>query len=272
MFIDTHAHMNLMTGSEENKPLSLEHIQLIKQIVAQAQAANVGAIINVGTSSQDSMDSIKIAKANPSVFAVVGLHPCSSFADWSDQVKQIAELVKNKEQNKIVGIGEIGFDFYHEPFYKDHQEASFRAQIELALTNDLPIVVHVRKAADELLKVLGEYSKNGLTGVIHCFSQDQAFANQALEWGFYIGIDGHITYPKNDALRSTIKNIPLSRLLLETDAPFLPPQKFRGKQCSPAYIPMIADFIASLKETTLADVENQTTENAKKLFGLKIYN
>ncbi|KKQ33118.1 MAG: Mg-dependent DNase [candidate division TM6 bacterium GW2011_GWF2_37_49] len=270
MFIDTHAHMNLMTGNVEGQPLQPEHIESIKKIVDQAVTVGVGAIINVGTGFQDSQDCTSIARAFHNVFAAVGLHPCSSFSDWKDHFTAIKTLLKNKEQNKIIAIGEIGFDFHHEPFYKDHQTASFRAQIELALENKLPIIVHVRKAPDEFLAVVSEYVKDGLIGVIHCLTQDQAFTTQALALGFYIGIDGHITYPKNDALRATIKNVPLSQLLLETDAPFLPPQQFRGKQSSPAYIPLIADFIASLKDVSLAEIEEKTTANAIKLFQLPI--
>lgn len=268
MFIDTHAHLNLMAGNPQNLPLTAEHFVQIEDIINQAAAANVKTIINISTGPTDSVDSIKIAQAYPSVFAVVGLHPCDSFSNWKEQVSEIEKLVKNKEENKIVGIGEIGFDFHHEPFDKNSQDASFRTQIEIALANDLPIVIHVRKAGDELLKVLDEYKNDRLCGVIHCFSQTQEFATQVLEWGYYIGIDGHITYPKNDELRRVIKNTPPERLLLETDAPFLPPQQFRGKQNHPAYIPLIADFIASLKETTPNIIEKQTTENAKKLFRL----
>lgn len=270
MFVDTHAHMNLMVGVEEMQPLQPEHKQLITQIVDQSKTSGVEVIINVGTGFQDSQVSIKIAQVFPNVFAAVGLHPCSSFVDWRDHINQIKTLVRDKEQNKIVAIGEIGFDFHHEPFYKNYQNSSFRAQIEIALENKLPIIVHVRKAPQELLSVVGEYVQDGLTGVIHCLTQDQGFTTQVLDWGFYIGIDGHITYPKNDALRAVIKNVPLSRLLLETDAPFLPPQQFRGKQSSPAYIPLIADFIASLKEVSLAQIETQTTANAQKLFNLPI--
>lgn len=270
MFIDTHAHLNLMTEKPENQPINPENLTLIQKIVDQASTASVKLIINISTEPIDSIDSVKIARSCPHVFATVGLHPCNSLSNWKEQIKEIEKLIKDKEQNKIVGIGEIGLDFYHEPFDSNAQNAAFRTQIEMALANNLPIVVHVRKAADEVLRVLEEYKNNGLRGVIHCFSQNQQFADQVLEWGFYIGIDGHITYPKNNELRQTIKKTPLDRLLLETDAPFLPPQQFRGKQNHPAYIPLIAEFIASLKETSLENIENQTTENAKKLFGLTL--
>ena len=270
MFIDTHAHMNLMIRDTENLPLSLDQIEQVKEIVSQAETANVKAIINVGTTPEDSIDGIKLAKKYQNVFAVAGLHPCNSFSNWKKKVEKIENLLENKVQNKIVGIGEIGFDFYHEPFDKASQNASFRRQIELAIEHDIAIVIHVRNAAEELLTVMKEYSKNNLKGVIHCFSQNQKLADQVLEWGFYIGIDGHITYPKNHDLRNIIKNTPITRLLLETDSPFLPPQQFRGKQNHPAYIPIIAQFIADLKETSLETIEKNTTENAKKLFGLTI--
>jgi TatD DNase family protein len=262
----------MMTNKSENTPLSQQDLEKIKEIVKQTQIANVGLIVNVGTTMPEILNSIKIAQACKSVFVAAGIHPCEcfSYTGWKGQISGLEALVKNHEQSKIVAIGEIGFDFYHEPFDKAAQEDAFRMQIELALEYKLPIIVHVRNAADELLHVLSDYVKNGLRGVIHCFSQKQDFADQVLEWGFYIGIDGHITYPKNTELRDVIKSVPLDRLLLETDAPFLPPQQFRGKQCHPAFIPLIAEFIADLRNISLQEVEDTTTQNAIKLFSLKI--
>lgn len=268
MFIDTHCHLNMMTGKMDGQPLTSDDINQITQICNQANACNVGKIINIGSSLENSIDSITIAKKIPCVWAVVGVHPCDCKSDWQSKLEEIKKLIKNKSENKIVGIGECGLDFFHKPYDVDIQTAAFKEQIELALENNLPIVIHVREAADEALKILDEYVKNKIFGVIHCFSQNADFAKQVLDWGLYIGIDGHITYPKNNALRDIIKNIPLNRLLLETDAPFLPPQQFRGKQNSPIYIPLIAQFIASLRNIKLEELEETTTQNTKDLFGI----
>lgn len=268
MFIDTHCHLNVMIGKKTGQPLSNDDLIRIQQICKQANANNVGKIINIGGSLEDSLDSIQLAKIIDCVYAVVGIHPCDCGHYWQEKFTQIKKLVQNKIENKIIGIGECGLDYFHKPYDAQLQETVFRNHIEFALEIKLPLVVHIRDAGDELLKILEEYIKNGLHGVIHCFSQGTDFAEQILRWGFYIGIDGHITYPKNDSLRDIIKNMPLDRLLLETDAPFLPPQQFRGKQNSPVYIPLIAQFIADLRNISITELEEATTQNAKNLFGI----
>ncbi len=268
MFIDTHCHLNMMIEKQEEQALNEDDIKKIKQICNQANANDVGKMINIGSSLQDSIDSITIAKQISCVWAVVGIHPYDCTHDWQEKLSEIKKLIKNRSENKIVGIGECGLDFYRKPYNEQIQKSAFKYQIELALENNLPMVIHVRDAADEALKILDEYIKNNPRGVLHCFSQNMDFAKQVLDWGLYIGIDGHITYPKNDALRETIKNVPLDRLLLETDAPFLPPQQFRGKQNSPAYIPLIAQFIADLRGIKLKELEQATTQNAQDLFGI----
>ncbi len=268
MFIDSHCHLNMMTGKEEYVTLSNIDIQKIEQICNQAKANNVGKIIQIGTNLHDSLDCIKIAKKIDYVWAVVGIHPGDCSSNWKTQFQEIKKMVTNKTENKIVGIGESGLDFFRPPYNEEMQNMAFKYHIELALESNLPIVIHVRNAGDEALKIIQEYIKDGLRGVIHCFSQNVDFANQLLEWGLYVGIDGHITYPKNNVLREIIKNIPLDRLLLETDAPFLPPQQFRGKQNSPIYIPLIAQFLADLKCIDIKELEDTTTKNTELLFGI----
>jgi TatD DNase family protein len=268
MFIDTHCHLNMMIEKKEREALGANDLKQIEQICNLANANNVGKIINIGSSLQDSIDSINIAKQMACVWAVVGIHPYDCNSDWQDKLSEIKKLIKNRSGKKIVGIGECGLDFYRKPYNEQIQNAAFKNQIELALEQNLPLVIHVRDAADEALKILEEFIKNKPRGVLHCFSQSPDFAKQVLDWGFYIGIDGHITYPKNDALRETIKNVPLNRLLLETDAPFLPPQQFRGKQNNPVYIPLIAQFIAGLRGIKLEELEQATTQNAQDLFGI----
>lgn len=255
-----------MTGKEESNQLSDTDFIKIEHICHQANTNNVWKIINIGSSLQDSLDSIAIAKRIKCVWAVVGMHPYDCASDWKEKFTQIKNLLPQKTEAKIVGIGESGLDFFRKPYDIQIQATAFKSHIELALEHNLPLVVHVRDAGDEALKILQEYIKDGLRGVIHCFSQDVDFATQILEWGFYIGIDGHITYPKNNALREIIKNAPLDRLLLETDAPYLPPQQFRGKQNTPAYIPLIAQFIANLREIQIEELEAATTANAAYLF------
>ena len=267
MFVDTHCHLNIIAKKEFESTLSQEHILKIRDIIDQATNAEVCKIINIGTSLQESKNTIQIAQQFENVFATVGLHPCDCKENWKEEFQAIVKLVENKKENKIVGIGEVGLDFYHKPFNRQRQEDAFKYHIELALEQQLPLVVHVREASDELLTVLEEYSKD-LNAVIHCFNHPQDFANTVLEWGFYIGIDGPITYPKNDIFRKIVKNIPLNKILLETDAPFLPPQQFRGKQNVPAYIPIIAQTVADIKQVSLDEIAQTTTETAEKFFGI----
>jgi len=257
MFIDTHCH------------LTFKKLGVPDEVVAEASEAGVGAIISIGTDLKDSLAVVEISRRIDSVWAVVGIHPCDAIEGWRGDFKEIEGLCKEKGSNKIVGLGETGLDFYHKPFFKQRQADLFVANIECALENNLPVVVHMRDADDEVLKILEIY-KNDLTGVVHCFSHKKFVAETVLSWGFYVGIGGVISYPKNDDLRATVKDIPLEKILLETDAPFLPPQEFRGKKNHPKYVPLIGGVLAIIKGVELSEVEAVTTENAKKLFGLTI--
>ena len=268
MFIDTHCHLNMLAKREFDTPLEESHFPIIGSFIEQAKTVGVSTIINVGTSLQESLNSIAIAKKFPNVFATVGLHPCDCTPTWRDDFKEIVKLARNHEKNKIVGIGEVGLDFYHKPFDKQRQIDAFKSQIELSLECNLALVVHVREAADELLRVLEEYRKEIKQAVIHCFCQEQYVADMVIDWGFFIGIDAPLTYPKNELLRSVVTKVPLSSIVLETDSPFLPPQSYRGKQNVPAYIPLFVPLIAELKGVSIEEVGRQTTLNAKKLFSI----
>ncbi len=265
MFVDTHCHLNMMAKSKNDTILSESEFLLINNILEQAKHSGVDKILTVGTSIAESINSVNIAKRFENVFAAVGIHPCDSNSSWLKDFKEVEKFLKNNKQNKIVAVGETGLDFYHKPFNKQRQIDVFKAHIELSLKFNLPLTIHVRESADEVLLVLEEYKKE-VRGVIHCFFQDKFFADTVLDWGLYLGINGPITYPKNQAFRDLVATLPLDRILLETDAPFLPPQEFRGKQNSPAYIPIFAQTIAELKNIALSELEKITTENAELLF------
>lgn len=272
MFVDTHCHLNMMVNKDPDVLLKESQFKEIGDIVLAAQHAGVGKIVNVGTSLPESMNSVEIAKRFLPVYATMGIHPCDcndiSNKDFKEMIGQVKRFLNHKQEHKIVAIGETGLDFYHKPFKKEQQIDCFKVQIELALEHDLPLVVHVREAADEILRVLDDYRQNNVRGVIHCFLQQKDFADTVTSWGFYVGLDGPITYPKNDWLREVFKQIPLERVILETDSPFLPPQQFRGKSNSPVHIPLIAQALADLKEVDRDEVALATTTNAEKLFGI----
>jgi TatD DNase family protein len=273
MLIDTHCHLEMMVKKQADALLQKQDYQEIGAIVDQAFNAGVQLLVNVGTSIVRSQQAVELARTFAPVYATVGIHPCDAgtgdATDLKSSMQSLQKLLDHKEENKIVAIGEIGLDFYHKPYDQRVQTDFFKAQIELALENDVPIVIHVRDAADELLKIIEPYVANKLRGVFHCFLQQQDFAQTILDWGFYVGLDAPITYPKNEALRSLFKDIPLERIVLETDAPFLPPQQFRGQQNTPVYIPLIAAALAQLRGVDCDKIEHITTANAYALFAFK---
>ncbi len=265
MFVDTHCHLNMMVSKKIDALLDNEHFLLIGKVVEEANETKVTKIINVGTSVSETLNSVKIASLYENIFASTAIHPCDCTTEWRENFKEIEKLAKEKVKNKIVAIGETGLDFYHKPFDRRRQEDAFRLHIDLALKLNLPLVIHIRDAIDETLKILEEYSGE-LRGVAHCFVHDKKTAALLVECGFHLGIGGPITYPKNEYLRNVVLDIPLEKILLESDSPFLPPQKFRGQRNHPKYIPFIAQTISEIKGVSIDNVALVTTRNAERLF------
>lgn len=270
MLIDTHCHVNMIVKKEFDELLSEDEIKQAKMILDEAILHDVSLIVNVGTSLIESKNIIILANKYREFYAVIGIHPTDALRASLDDIRVMKQWLYGENSEKIIGIGECGFDFYREGLPLEKQEDFFVAQIELALEFNRAVVVHSRDAYDETLKVLERYKKNNLRAVIHCFSYDQQFANTINEWGLYIGIGGTITYPKNDQLREVIRTLPLSSFVLETDAPFLPIQAMRGKTNHPQYIRKIAEYIAQLKQITIDEVSAATTKNSLDLFCIKI--
>jgi len=268
MLIDTHCHINIMVKRKFDTPLAPEDFDRAKIIYQEARQNNIVHIINVGTSLIESINCVQLAQKNKNMHAAVGIHPSDCKINWNNDLKEIKKLIKNKKENNIVAIGECGIDLYHQKHNLQQQQSLFNAQIELSLEHELPLTIHTRDATDELVSCLEKFKKENLKGVIHCFSEAQDFADYAIELGFLIGIGGAITYPKNETLRSVVLAIPLEKMILETDAPFLPPQIIRGKPNHPKYIAEIAQYISKLKKQNFDDIAKQTTQNAFDLFGL----
>jgi len=268
--IDTHCHINLMVKKDFDVALQTQEIKNAQEILQQAANNQVTRIINVGTSLIESHNCVTLAKVYESVYATVGIHPNDCTTTWQDDFKEIQNLVKKKDINKIVGIGETGLDRHYPDYNLQRQRDAFKAQIELSLEHDLGLVVHTRDARDETLRSLEEFKGQITRGIIHCFSEDQDFAAQVIAWNFVLGIGGTITYPKNLYLRDIVGATSLDHIVLETDAPFLPPQIIRGKQNHPMYIKTIAEYIAQLKEISLEDVAQKTTHNACRIFNVNV--
>jgi TatD DNase family protein len=268
MLVDTHCHINIMVKDTFDTPLTEDTIAAARTIIDEAAAHGVTTIINVGTSVIESHNCIALAQRYQPLWATVGIHPNDLTATWRDDIKQLHTWVQKKEQNKIVGIGEIGLDFHYPDYNVSRQIDAFRAQIELALEHGLSIVVHSRKAPDQTLRVLEEYTSDNLRGIIHCFSENQDFADVALRLGFVLGIGGTVTYPNNVQVRSVVEHTPTEKLVLETDAPYLPPQIIRGKKNHPLHIATIARYISEVQKVSFEQVAAQTTQTAFEIFGI----
>jgi len=266
--IDTHCHVNIMVKEKFDTPLQEENFALAANIAEKAAQEQVNYILNVGTSIIECQNCIELAKRNSSMYASVGIHPCDLRSNWHTELKQIKKFISHKKENKIVAIGECGIDLYHQKHNLSQQKELFKAQIELSLEHQLPMTIHMREATDEMHSCLEEFKDEKLLGVMHCFYEQKEFADYAINLGLLIGVGGPITYPKNVFLREIISQLPLDKLVLETDAPFLPPQIIRGKQNHPKYIKHLADYIAKLRNISFEEVAQQTTDNAKKLFKL----
>lgn len=265
MIIDTHCHINMMIKKEFDRPVTPQELEHASTIIEQAQSNHVHTIINVGTNIVESENSIKLAEKYHAVYASVGIHPTDSTENWQQDFEKIKQLAAHP---RVVAIGEIGLDFYHPGFIVERQQQAFAAQLELAINLQKAVVVHTRDAAAATLEVLAHYHHRLPRVVIHCFAQDMTFAETVIGWGMMIGIGGAVTYPKNEQLREIVRAVSLESIVLETDAPFLPPQNIRGKQNSPAQTYEIAKYIAELRGLSVDDVAAVTTATARRLFGI----
>lgn len=265
MLIDTHCHINMMVKKEFDVPLTEHEYTLASDVIDEAAKHAVTKILNVGTSLIESENCLELAKRFNHVYAAIGIHPNDLTDTWKEDLKRLAHYCSQK-QLKIVAIGETGMDKHYPDYNIMRQKDAFKAQIELALAHDLALVVHTRDAAEETIRCLEEYKNQGLRGTIHCFSEDLTFAQTAISWGFVLGIGGTITYPKNNVLRNVVRTVGLEHIILETDAPFLPPQSMRGKQNHPLHIRTIAQFIADELGELFDSVAQKTTKNAEKIF------
>lgn len=273
MLIDTHCHINAMIKENFDRLLTIKEFPHASTIIQEADRAGVKKIINVGTSLIESINCVELAKSFDQCYASIGIHPNDCTPKWHQDLQEMQRLwfstkIPNQKNFKIVAIGECGIDRHYQDYDLQRQKDAFKAQIELALEHSLALIVHTRDAGDETLRSLEEFKNENLRGVIHCFSEDQNFANTALEFGFVLGIGGTLTYPKNVTLREIFKKIDLKKIILETDAPFLPIQSMRGKQNHPKYIVEIAKFLAELRNESFDVIAQTTSDTALNLFNL----
>lgn len=248
MLVDTHCHIH-----EADYPLPVD------EVMKRAQNAGVAKMICVGTSEQSSADAIALAKEHDTIFASVGVHP----HDTKDGYEKIAELARQD----VIAIGEVGLDYFYKHSPRDVQISALEAQIQIALDNDLPIIFHVRDAFSDFWPILDNF--HGIRGELHSFTDTQANLDEGFKRGLYVGINGISTFTKDAAQQRMYANIPLEKMVLETDAPFLTPNPYRGKVNEPAFVSEVANFHATVRGISPSDVAQATTTNASTLFNLK---
>ncbi len=253
MFIDSHCHLNYKGLVEDQA-----------EVIARAGAAGVMTMLNISTRESEWDDVIGVAEAHDQIWASVGIHPHE--ADGHAHI-DTAKLVARAVHPKIVAIGETGLDYYYDHSDRDQQRTSFRAHIAASRETGLPLIVHTRDAEDDTASILAEEMGQGpFTGVIHCFTASQDFADKALALGLYVSLSGIVTFKNARDLQETAKMIPADRLLIETDAPFLAPVPHRGKTCEPAFVADTARMLADLRGISVEDLADQTSNNFRALF------
>lgn len=254
MFVDTHAHLQWKSFDNDRD-----------LIIKRAKKQEVLHIVNIGFDIENSKKAIELANQYEELYATVGIHPHNANQYEEKNLKILETLSKNK---KIVAIGEVGLDYYRNLSPQITQKQAFENQLLLAIEQNLPVIIHNRKAEPDILDILSKF-KGKIQGIMHCFSADIVFAKKCIQLGFFISFAGNITYPKAYNLHETAKWINLKDMLIETDCPWLAPQEMRGKRNEPSYLPSIAQKIAELKQISIKEIAKETTENAKKIFDIK---
>ncbi len=258
--IDTHCHLNFESYDADRD-----------EVIARAAAAGVTRVINPGVDAESSRAATVLAARHAGIYAAVGIHPNDTASFNEADLTEIEALVAAP---KVVAIGEIGLDYHWDDSPKAKQFEAFEAQLALAARLELPVIIHNREASDDVIALLESWAHHlppalrERAGVLHSFSAPQRVADRALAAGFYLGFTGPITFKNADELRRVAASVPLDRLLVETDGPFLTPTPQRGKRNEPAYIPLIVERLAALKTVEMAEMASATDANAERLFRL----
>jgi TatD DNase family protein len=264
LLIDTHAHLDFPEFDSDRQ-----------EVITRAQEAEVEIIVNAGAGLEASQAGVALAKAYPQVYAAVGVHPHEARTLNEDVLAELRALAQHP---KVVAIGEIGLDYYRDRSPRPVQRQAFQQQLALARELGKPIIVHDREAHEDVMNMLRQWVREGCqpsatshqpVGVMHCFSGDLAMAWEVIEMGFYISIPGPVTFTNARRLPELVRALPLERLLIETDCPYLTPHPYRGKRNEPAYVRLVAEAIAQIREIPLEQVARITTANARALLGLE---
>lgn len=252
--IDSHAHLNFpeLKGDLDN-------------LFKRSSEAGVEKVICVGTTVEDSREALELAKKYPFIYASSGVHPHEASSITDETYREIKKLAAHK---KVIAIGEVGLDYHYEHSPKETQKETFASFINLAREVNLPLSVHTREAEEDTINILKQNNASDVGGVIHCFSGSLEMANKCMDMGFYISIPGIVTFKNAKNIHQVVKEIPMERMLIETDSPYLAPVPFRGKTNEPAYVKYVAEKIAELKGLSFEDISRMTYLNSLSLFGL----
>lgn len=252
---DTHCHVNDAAYAQDQPDM-----------LARARAAGVQYFLCPATDMQTSADCIALAKAQDDIYAAVGIHPELAAKFKEGDVAQLRTWLTKEE--KVVAVGEVGLDYYWKETPRDVQKKLFIAMVKLAIETDKPIIIHDREAHGDTVDILRQYGK-GIRGVFHCYSGSLEMTEELLRMGFYFGFDGPLTYPNSKRAKRVAAALPLDRILIETDCPYLTPQAHRGQRNEPAYVGYVAEELARLRGMDIEEIKKITEENAKRLFGIK---
>ncbi len=252
-FVDSHCHINFPELADD-----------MAGVLQRMQENNVSQALCVSVNLRDFPQVLALAEAHDNIFASVGVHP-----DYEDEDEPSAEqLVALADHARVVAIGETGLDYYRLEGDLSWQRERFRQHIRASIQTQKPLIIHTRAAVDDTIAIMQQEKAEQAGGVLHCFTESWEMAEQALEMGFYISFSGIVTFKNAKQVKAVAQKVPLERLLIETDSPYLAPVPFRGKLNQPAYVKHVAEEIATLKGISLAEVEQQTTENFQRLFKL----
>ena len=255
MYIDTHVHLN--ADQYEND---------VEEVIARALDAGVSKMIVVGFDRKTINRAMELTECYPFIYAVVGWHPVDAIDCTEEDLKWIESLAAHP---KVVGIGETGLDYHWDKSPRDIQQEVFRKQIQLAKKVDLPIIIHNRDATADVVRILKEEDAEKVGGIMHCFGGSVETAKECIAMNFMISLGGPVTFKNAKMPKEVAAEIPLDKLLIETDAPYLAPHPYRGKRNEPVYVTLVAEEIARLKELSVDEVAEATTANALKLFKIK---
>ncbi|MGC4379262.1 TatD family hydrolase [Fictibacillus sp. Mic-4] len=251
---DTHAHLNAVQFQED-----------VEEVIERALAEGVEHIVVVGFDTETIHGAIKLAENYDFIYAAVGWHPVDAIDMRDEDLNWIEELASHP---KVVALGEMGLDYHWDKSPKEVQKEVFRRQIRLAKKVNLPIIIHNREATKDVVDILREEGAKEVGGIMHCFSGSLEVAKECMDMNFYISFGGPVTFKNAKKPKEVAKEVPIDRLLIETDCPYLSPHPFRGKRNEPSYVKYVAEALAELKEMPVEQLIEKTSENAKRLFGI----